>query len=146
MRDFIDSQDQNRSPYLGVPLIDTKKLLDFIRLDEARYSDPQVFPLPFEMPNMQKPYVKVNLAASSHSGSLSLPTNDFVLAFEDSTAERAYELSFGDEKDADILTILFVPKVRGVGSKSAGLERVDYRQFKRLKASDLDKLASDGDA
>ena len=136
-------QDQNRSPYLGVPLIDTKKLLDFIKLDEARYSEPQIFPLPFEMPTMQKPFVKVSLGAQSRSGSLCLPTDDFVLAFEESSVERGYELSFGDERDSDILTILFVPKVRGVGSKSAGLERTDYRQFKRLKASELESLASD---
>jgi len=79
----------------------------------------------------------------SSTGSYRLPTDDFVLAFEETNVERGYELSFGDEKDADILTILYVPKTRGVGSKSSGLERVDYRQFKRLKASDLDNLASD---
>ena len=87
--------------------------------------------------------MKVNLAAVSSTGSYRLPTDDFVLAYEETNVERGYELSFGDEKDADILTILYVPKTRGVGSKSSVLERVDYRQFKRLKASDLDNLASD---
>jgi hypothetical protein len=137
-------QDPNRSPFVGVPLIDTNKLLEAIVLVEVDGAVPTSFPLPFSVVNMEGPRLSVNLACidNNSAGELvePLPSADFVLASENARVRSAYTLSLGDAVEEDFVRLLFLPKSSGgtSGAKRATLERQDYRELKRQRLQGLE--------
>ena len=155
--EYLLRKDPNRSPFMGAPLIDTNKLLEFIRFDspEGGASLPTRFPLPFPVVNMDKPYVDVELGCvDNNSAEEDLPRpalacTDFVLASENARVRCAYPISLGDAVESDFMRILFVPKSvsslsggggsgssSGIALSSGGLERTDYRLAKKRRVSD----------
>lgn len=148
--EYLMRKDPNRSPYSGVPLIDSSRLLECIRFDSGVQEPvPCCFPLPFTFSNMEVPYVMVDVACvdnnSAGESAPSLPCPDFALASRNAPVRYAYPLSFGDSCVEDILGMLFVPKQAssgaglgdcggGVGAR-ASLEPVDYRLLKKQRVA-----------
>ena len=133
---FSCEQDQNRSPYIGAPLIDTKRLLEFVRFDGVDVREEElVFPLPFSVPTMENPFLAVDTKASSSDEGMPVACTDFVLASRGATSERCYALMVGDSQDGEIMGLFFLPKTRTSGDKK-GMERVDYRLFKKAKTAE----------
>ena len=130
-------QDPNRSPFTGAPLIDSNKLLECVDADQLDAQGlVRKFPLPFEVPNMDRPFLGAlgiavctleNLATASPP----LSCQDFVFASENTPVARGYTLSLGDAVDEEFMRILFVPKTTSVGK--APLDRQDYRLLKKQK-------------
>ena len=133
-------QDPNRSPFTGVPLVDTNKLLEFVALAAVDGVTPTRFPLPFPVVNMETPCLTVTLACvdnnSAGEDAPALPCTDFVLASENAPVRNAYPLSLGDAVEEDFVRMLFLPKASCSGSSFGAmstLERQDYREIKRRK-------------
>jgi hypothetical protein len=134
-------QDPNRSPFTGAPLVDTAKLLECVDVEQLLVGPPGIvrkFPLPFEVPNMDRPFLGVlgmavcnleNLASLP----LPLPCPDLALASENTVVCRGYTISLGDAVDDEFMRILFVPKTPNERGGKAPLDRQDYRELKRLK-------------
>ena len=146
--EYLLRKDPNRSPFVGVPLVDSNKLLECVPSDLGQPdADGNVrtrFPLPFAVVNMDAPYMDVDLACvDNNSGGedvAELPCKDLVLASENARVRCAYPLSFGDAVEADFMRILFVPKAGGRGGSSGSgsvggvaRERVDYRLLKKRR-------------
>lgn len=130
--EFLLRNDPNRSPFTGVPLIDTCKLLEFVRVEGIR--EGHRFPLPFDFSPLEQPYVTL-LPAEEAQGVRAC--EDCVLASENAPTNggRAYVLTVGDATDESIMRFLFVPKTGPSGGKGmAG--RQDYRLLKKRKQPD----------
>ena len=140
--EYLLRKDPNRSPYTGVPLIDSNLLLECVNSPSAESS---TFPLPFSMGNMDAPYLSVDMACVDNNSAgdddvPGLPCPDFVLASGSATSVRyGYPIKLGDAVDDDIMRMLFVPKSgvsAGSGSaKRATLERTDYRLLKKQRSA-----------
>lgn len=148
--EYLLRKDPNRSPFMGVPLIDSNKLLECIQFTSSA-TDSTRFQLPFPVVNMDKPYLDVDLAcidnnSAGDSAGTPLACPDFVLASENAGVRCAYPLALGDAVESDFMRILFVPKSvsgsSGSGSAGgggllvggrAGLERTDYRLLKKRR-------------
>lgn len=126
--EYLLRSDPNRSPYTGVPLVDTRRLLDCIQ--PAASDEPQCFPLPFQVPTMFSPFIVLDPAPQASEAPSRLPCEDFVLASEGGEVARAYRLRVGDTQTEDIMRLLFVPKQ---GHAQTGPARCDYRRIKRAR-------------
>lgn len=133
--EFLLRNDPNRSPFTGVPLISTSKLLDFVRADGfVEGAQGQRFPLPFDFSPLEQPFLTLEPAEETDGGR---PCEDLVLASENAPTGggRAYVLTVGDATDDSIMRFLFVPKTGPSGGKGmAG--RQDYRLLKKRKQPD----------
>lgn len=147
--EYLMRKDPNRSPFSGVPLIDSSKLLDCVSFAPSSPEPiPCRFPLPFSLVHMDSPHIAVDVACvdNNSAGELAqaLPCPDFVLASRNAPVRYAYPLSFGDAVEDDIQSLLFVPKQHSCGggsgdacglSKRSTLEPADYRLLKRRRAA-----------
>lgn len=156
--EYLLRKDPNRSPYVGVPLIDSNKLLQCVQFslgESGGGAIPTRFPLPIaSVGHMDKPYLQIDLSCvdNNSSGEEATPLHcpDFALASENAPTRYAYPLSLGDAVEEDFMRILFLPKA-GVGAAAGGgaggggvglacgrgvLERTDFRLLKRQKTSE----------
>lgn len=133
--EFLLRNDPNRSPFTGVPLIDTHRLLEFVRAEEfVQDAAGQRFVLPFDFSPLERPFLTLEPAEEAEG---QRPCEDLVLASENAPTHgaRAYVLAVGDATDDSIMRFLFVPKTGPSGGKGmAG--RQDYRLLKKRKQSD----------
>ncbi len=136
--EYLLRNDPNRSPYTGVPLIDTEALLSCIHSNEMSGVVGQRFHLPFDFSPQEKPYLTLEPLPEESLGDeeRTRGLEDFVLASENTRVEtRAYILSLGDATEEDIMRFLFVPKSGASGGQGlAG--RQDYRMLKKRKAGE----------
>jgi hypothetical protein len=134
--EYLLRNDPSRSPFAGVPLIDTGKLLACIPADEITGVVGQRFPLPHEFSPMDKPYITLEpIEEGQRDGAENSDTlNDFVLTSENASVNtRSYMISVGDATEEDIMRFLFVPKTGPSGAKGS-TGRQDYRLLKKRKA------------
>ncbi len=136
--EYLLRKDPNRSPFCGVPLLDTAKLLASVAASEI--GEVARFPFPLPVANMDEPFLKVDPACvDNNSGGdpvPDLPCPDMVLASENARVRCAYPLSLGDRAEEDIMCLLFVPKSRsssGAAGGRGGLDRLDYRLLKKQR-------------
>ena len=124
--------------------MDTHKLLECVETDQLLAGPPGLvrkFPLPFEVPNMDSPFLGVlgmaicNLENLASPLSPALPCPDFALASENTPVCKGYTLSLGDTVDEEFMRLMFVPKTPTERGGKAPLDRQDYRELKRLKTS-----------
>ncbi len=147
--EYLLRKDPNRSPYTGVPLIDSNKLLECVQIPPASSDEEQQtrFSLGFSVVNMDHPFLDIGLGYVDNNSAgeevAALPCEDFVLASENARVRCAYPFSLGDSLESEIMRMLFVPKSviggfggagKGVGGGS-GLERMDYRLLKKRRAA-----------
>lgn len=137
--EYLLRQDPNRSPFTGAPLIDSHRLLEFIRTEEITGEPGQRFPLPFDF-SMDKPFLALTPVPEDpeRSGEEPRPCSDFAITSQNAHVggDRTYTLSLGDATEEDIQTILFVPKSGAGGGNRMMLGRQDYRMLKKRKADD----------
>ena len=136
--EYLLRTDPNRSPFTGVPLIESNRLLEFISVD-SNLLPGQRIPLPFDFLPLENPYVTLtpipeDQAVLDTGVTPRRPLNDFVLTSENGAfGLTSYMLSVGDSTEEDIMRLLFVPKRVAGGSQSG---RQDYRLLKKRKAGD----------
>jgi hypothetical protein len=138
-----NKQDPNRSPFTGVPLVDSNRLLECVDVDtlvQAAQGEVQQFTLPFVVPNMDRPFLGVMATPVCTLENLAtlptpLPCPDFALASENTPVAKGYTLSLGDAVDEEFMRILYVPKcaTSSGGGGKAPLDRQDYRLLKKQK-------------
>ena len=154
--EYLMRKDPNRSPYSGVPIVDSNRLLECVSFTAGATTQPvpSRFELPFPVVNMDTPYIDITLACvDNNSGGESvapLPCPDFVLASENACVRCAYPLSLGDATEEGIQRLLFIPKSASstsagggggggtdwrVGVARCSLERTDYRLLKKQRAA-----------
>ena len=137
--EYLLRQDPNRSPFTGAPLIDSHRLLEFIRTEEITGEPGQRFPLPFDF-SMDRPFLALTPVPEDpeRSGEEPRPCSDFAITSQNAHVggDRIYTLSLGDATEEDIQTILFVPKSGAGGGNRMLLGRQDYRMLKKRKAED----------
>ena len=129
--EYLLRNDPNRSPFTGVPLVDTQQLLDFVKTEAMTGQSGQRFPLPFGFSNLDDPFLTVESGSPTEGDR---PCEDMVLASENapSGGGRTYQLTLGDKTDDCIMRLQFVPKTGAGGGKGVG-GRQDYRLLKRRK-------------
>lgn len=133
--EFLLRNDPNRSPFTGVPLIDTHRLLEFVRVEDLmEHPLGHRFPLPFDFSPLEHPFLTLEQAEEGEGGRV---CEDLVLASENSPTNggRAYVLTVGDSTDESIMRFLFVPKT-GPSSGKGMAGRQDYRLLKKRKQPD----------
>jgi hypothetical protein len=140
--EYLLRHDPNRSPFTGVPLVDTNSLLQCVQAAElASGGKGTRFPLPFDLSPLDHPFLTLE-SIDEHPGDedSARACDDLVLASENAQAgSRAYVLSVGDSTEEDIMRLLFVPKTGATGGKSqAG--RQDYRLLKKRKHADTQPI------
>lgn len=134
--EYLLRNDPNRSPFTGVPVLDTQKLLECIRTDEI--AEGARFLLPFDFSPLDRPYLALNRIVEEEGASGGKPRacEDLVLASENASGiRRNYNISLGEADEEDIMRFLFVPKA-GNGSSMGGgglTGRQDYRLLKRQR-------------
>lgn len=127
----IRAQDENRSPFRGVPLIDTNKFLDFMKIDQTSEAN-TYYDLPFSMPGLEKPFLRATLTPQEPVlDGVEQTCKDLVLASAYVQCSRRYRLSLADANEECILDFSYVPK-SGPQSQT-GTERPDYRSLKRAR-------------
>ena len=136
--EYLLRHDPNRSPFTGVPLVDTNSLLQCVRAEElGGGADGQRFPLPFDLSPLDRPFLTLeSIDERSGDDDCTRTCEDLVLASENTQpGSRAYVLSVGDSTEEDIMRLLFVPKTSASGGKNqAG--RQDYRLLKKRKIAE----------
>lgn len=127
----IHAQDENRSPFRGVPLIDTNKFLEFMKIDQNSEANTYC-DLPFSMPGLQKPFLRATLTPQDPVlDGVEQTCKDLVLASAYVQCSRRYRLSLADENEECILDFSYVPK--SGPQTQTGTERPDYRSLKRAR-------------
>lgn len=122
--------DPNRSQYVGVPLIDTTKLLEFIQITNGAQS------IPWKIPTLVNPFIRLNLTPMLNKQGNALQISDLAISSPSGAAPRAYMVFFGDDQDDDLMPILFAPKSHSGSPSGGGLSRPEYRAFKRIRLSE----------
>jgi hypothetical protein len=140
--EYLLRNDPNRSPFTGVPLIDSHRLLEFIRTEDISGEPGQRFPLPFDFLPMERPYLALTPVPEDpeRSGEEPRPCADLALASQNAhlSGDRSYQLSLGDATEEDVMTFLFVPKSGAGGANRMLLGRQDYRMLKKRKTGGED--------
>lgn len=134
--EYLLRNDPNRSPFTGVPLIDTHRLLECIRAEDITGVAGQRFPLPFDFAPLDRPFLSLEpVDEDAAEGESARSCADMVLASENTrVGSRSYVLTLGDATEEDIMRFLFVPKTgASFGGGSSG--RQDYRLLKRARVS-----------
>lgn len=137
--EYLLRNDPNRSPFIGVPMIDTHGLLSCIKAEEVEGMAGQRFPLPFDFAPMQNPFLTLEAvrdgADDADDEAKERVCADMVLASENTrVGSRSYLLTLGDATEEDFQRFLFAPKTGGAsGGASSG--RQDYRLLKRPRRS-----------
>jgi hypothetical protein len=140
--EYLLRNDPNCMPFTGAPLIDSQRLLEFIRVEDITGEGEQRFPLPFEFAPLDRPYLSLTpiLESTDAEGELAKPCADFTLASSNTRVNgaRTYAMSLGDATEEDIQSFLFVSKAASSGGSGqrALLVRQDYRMLKKRKTSD----------
>lgn len=138
--EYLLRHDPNRSPFTGVPLIDSNRLLEFIRTEEITGEAGQRFPLPFDFLPMDRPYLALTPVPEDpeRTGDEPRPCSDFALASQNAhvNGDRSYTLSLGDATEEDVMSFLFVPKSGAGGGNRMLLGRQDYRMLKKRRTED----------
>jgi hypothetical protein len=131
--EYLLRNDPSRSPFAGVPLIDTNKLLACVQANEISGVIGQRFQLPHEFAPMDKPYVTLEPIEEREGDETPGSLGDFVLTSENaSVTSRAYMISIGDATEEDIMRFMFVPKTGATGGASHAGRR-DYRLLKKRR-------------
>ena len=131
--EYLLRNDPNRSPYTGVPLIDTDRLFSCVHANEISGVVGQRFHLPFDFHPMEKPYFTLEPIEEREGGEDARCIPDSVIASENTAVgPRAYTISLGDATEEDIMRFLFVPKTGASGGASLAGRR-DYRLLKKRK-------------
>ncbi len=146
--EYLLRKDANRSPFQGVPLIDSGKLLECVPTLSLGVDGCTKFPCNFPAMNLEAPFLNVKLECVDNNSLgcdvLDRPCGDLVLASENARVNYAYPVTLGDEEDPAILQFLFVPKggvgaadgsLASGGGSGVGIERVDYRLEKRRRVN-----------
>jgi len=132
--EYLLRADPNRSPFTGVPLIDTKALLKFV--DPAQGRD--TFALPFPFPPLDNPGLRLDREAFSQDGrdgALSCP--DLAVCSPFASFKAGYTFTLFDHDTPDIMSFVFLPKrASGQARQSGGLERTDYRAAKKARTDE----------
>lgn len=132
--EYLLRHDPNRSPFTGVPVIDTNRLLECIPVEELSgdFSGKR-FPLPFDFAPLDRPFLTLEpVDPASVGAGKERACSDLVLASENARIDtRSYILTLGDATEEDILRFLFVPKTGGSCAGGAASGRQDYRLLKR---------------
>lgn len=131
--EYLLRHDPNRSPFTGVPLVDSNSLLQCIRSEDISGVVGQRFSLPFDFSPLERPYLTLEPIEERASEEGARPCEDFALASENTAVSgRAYLLALGDATKEDIMRFLFVPKTGPAGAKGS-TGRQDYRLLKKRK-------------
>ena len=140
--EYLLRHDPNRSPFTGVPLIDSQRLLSFIRTEDITGVPGQRFPLPFEFLPMDQPYLALTPIPEdpelTGEAPRACPDMAFASQNTDVGGDRAYTLSLGDATEEDIMTFMYVPKTAACGGNRMMLGRQDYRTLKKRKTPSSD--------
>ncbi len=140
--EYLLRHDPNRSPFTGAPLIDSNRLLEFIRSEDITGISGQRFVLPFDFSPLENPYLTLTPVAENTErvGEEPRACLDFALASENThvSGDRMYVLSLGDDTEEDIRSFLFVPKTSACGGARMLQGRQDYRMLKKRKTSSDD--------
>jgi hypothetical protein len=136
--EYLLRNDPNRSPFVGVPLIDSQRLLEFIPTTEITGEPGQRFLLPFDFTPMDKPFIALTPVPEDSAracGDEPRPCGDFALTSENAHVggDMTYSLSLGDATDDNVMSFLFVPKRSPGGANKMLHGRRDYRLVKRQK-------------
>lgn len=138
--EYLLRNDPNRSPFTGVPLIDSQRLLEFIRVEDITGEAGQRFPLPFDFQPMERPYLALTPVPEDpeRTGDEPRPCSDLALASQNAhvNGDRSYILSLGDATEEDVMSFLFVPKSGAGGANRMLLGRQDYRMLKKRKTEE----------
>lgn len=134
--EYLLRNDPNRSPFTGVPLLDTQRLLEFATPEAV--AGAKQMRLPFDFSPQEEPFLFVDSVQDEGGDGKPRPCEDLVLASENTAnLRRNYRLVLGDKQDAEIMRFLFVPKsANASGNGGGGLAgRQDYRLLKRQKTA-----------
>ncbi len=132
--EYLLRHDPNRSPFTGVPLVDSNSLLQCIRSEDISGVVGQRFSLPFDFSPLERPYLTLEPIEERAGEDSGRPCEDFALASENTAVSgRAYVVALGDVTEEDIMRFLFVPKTGPSGAKGS-TGRQDYRLLKKRKA------------
>ena len=141
--EYLLRNDPNCMPFTGAPLIDTQRLLEFIKAEAITGEAEQRFPLPFEFAPLDRPYLALTPIpenSDTDGGEGARACTDLTMASPNTKlgGGRAYSLSLGDATEGDIQSFLFLPKAAsgGGGGGRGLLGRQDYRMLKKRKTSD----------
>jgi hypothetical protein len=133
--EYLLRHDPNRSPFMGAPLVDSNRLLEFIKTEDITGEVGQRFHLPFDFLPMDRPFLALTPVPEDpeRGGDACRPFSDFAIASPnaDLGGSRAYTLSLGDATEEDVMSFLYVPKAGAGGGTLNG--RQDYRTLKRRK-------------
>lgn len=137
--EYLLRNDPNRSPFTGVPLIDTNRLLECVRAEDITGVVGQRFPLPFDFTPLERPFLTLEPIQEDEPPAVPLACSDLVLASENSSpGTRSYAVTLGDATEEDIMRFLFVPKAASSAGRSSSIGgRQDYRMLsKKRKAGE----------
>ena len=127
--------DPNKSPFTGIPLINTDKMLEFIKFDDSVPRQLSIH-IPFPIPNMQSPFVTIDTQpVLDPVDGRPVICQDFGLGSESVKGSTLYTISISDSMEEDFMRIVFMPKTGPTGQPL--LDRPDYRQFKRPRLTAL---------
>lgn len=131
--EFLLRNDPNRSPFTGVPVLDTQKLLEFVKTEDL--VEVKRIPLPFDFSPQVGPFLALDrIVEEEEAEGKARSCEDLVIASENTTGlRRSYRLVIGEEQDEDIMRFVFVPKTTGGGACGSMSGRQDYRLLKRRK-------------
>ena len=124
------------SPFRGVPLIDTEKLLRFIPGDASvdEGEDCFVVPIPVEMGQTKHLQAIVSTEPDKIQGTLDgtqLPSPDLVLCSDDYSVERGYRVFFGTSERPHIMPLVFRSACGSGAKRSASEARIDWSTYER---------------
>jgi len=123
--------DPNKSPFTGIPLLNTEKMLDFIKFDDP-VPRQLAIPVPAYVPNMDSPFVTVDTQPVPFPPEgKSVACQDLGLGSESAGGSNVYTISLSDSSEEDFMRFVFLPKAGPTGQPL--LDRPDYRQFKRAR-------------
>ena len=134
--EFLLRHDPNRSPFTGVPVLDTQKLLEFIKAEEI--AEGKRFLLPFDFSPQVQPFLALDRIVEEEDDAQGKPRSceDLVITSENTSGlRRNYRLVMGEAEEEDIMRFLFVPKSAGKPGCGGVSGRQDYRLLKRHKPS-----------
>lgn len=97
---YFQKEDSSFGEYRALPLINTEKLLRFVKTEFLPGSDDDVqYQLPFPIETLKAPYAVVNTApVLTVGGAPTCP--DFVLHSEEVQSSKAYPITIGDDDQA----------------------------------------------
>jgi len=122
------NKNPSMSPFRGIPIIDTNKLLAFIKTDSLEEC---TYKIPFSIPGLPDAQVTIDTAPGQFGSPESDPEEtctDLVLRSDSLFTERGYHLTFGCPQRANVMKMVFKSVSSGAGVKRLH-SRVDWTTF-----------------